>query len=165
MSNELNFEQILDLCPKSVNFYKNSNGPDLQVVSRLLREFNHLHKLVKAEKVAKNEIFLFVNQDFLMSINKYVRYYNSELSRDYPIGFLPETYNEDDYLGAGRRFALICAPAIHINYFKLTAETHRQQIFRIEDSLKEEMPENNGMFEIEWWNKQICSKPFTKQYE
>lgn len=163
MSNTLTFTEILDLCPKSLNFFTNSSGPDLLVVSSLLRELKHLHKLVEEEKVDKNEIFLFVNQDFSMSISKYIRYYNSELAKTFPIDFLPGIY-KDGIQQPGQTFAIINAPSTHINYFKLTAETQRQRIFRLQDVLKTKMPdltvETKYKFDNTWWQQQI-SKHFT----
>ena len=101
------FDMFLGLCP--VEYEDLDNYLDENVIFQFLLDLDFIHTGIKAQKINKNEIFILINQDFTISIKKFLQSYNKTHGVGMPLQFL-NNFFIDSRPGRDSFYSFIIAP-------------------------------------------------------
>lgn len=136
-SNTLTFENFLELVP--YEHRDMHSGPDEDMIIQFIHDLDFLHRGVSNKTINKDEIFVLINQDFTISVKKFLKSYNMTLGKQFPLQFLLN-YTIECKVGRDHVYVFLIAPRTHINYFKLVNEVPGINIHSLDVALKQDMP-------------------------
>ena len=113
-----------------------TSGFNEDIVLQFLLDLEFVAERVRCKELDKNEIFILINQDFTISIKKFLQNYNKTLGQQFPLRFILNFLIECG-VAKTQFFAIIVAPRTHINYFKLVCDVKHINIHNLDDNLKD----------------------------